>query len=176
MFIKLTSYKIVWNKLSKNCRSCDYIKSQTIIRVSTYTKGNFWLRKLRSGAMHGIQTSKMSTALSFRCALSKYKLYYFSWLRFRNKEDNEFKKWIKKWMMGYQYVSIEASCNPRPLQTRETQVKWQVFISLITKQLNSTTFTLEFYHIKQLAKCWVCIFFIYFLHSSLYLVFILRKC
>ena len=160
MFNKLTSYKIVWNKLSKNCRSCDYIKSQTIIRVSPYTKGNFWLRMLRSGAMHGIQTSKMFTVLSFRCALSKYKLYYFSWLRFRNKEDNEFKKWIKKWMMGYQYVSIEASCNPRPLQTRETQVKWQVFISLITKQLNSTTFTLEFYHIKQPAKCWVCNFFI----------------
>ena len=86
MFIKLTSYKIVWNKLSKNYCSCDYIKSQTIIRVSTYTKGNFLLRKLRSGAMHGIQTSKMSTALSFRCALSKYKLYYFSWLRFRIKK------------------------------------------------------------------------------------------
>ena len=55
--------------------------------------------------------------------------------------------------MGYQYVGIGASCYPRPLQTRETQVKWQVFISLITKQLDLTTSALEFYHIKQLAKC-----------------------
>ena len=42
--------------------------------------------------MSGIQSSKLSTALSLRCALSKYKLYHFSWLCFRNREDNEFKK------------------------------------------------------------------------------------
>ena len=47
------------------------------------------------GAMRGIQSSKMSTALSLRCALSKYKLYYFSWLCFRNKEDNEFKNELR---------------------------------------------------------------------------------
>ena len=35
----------------------------------------------------------------------------------------------------------------------EMQVKWQLFISLITKQLDLTTSALEFYHIKQLAKC-----------------------
>ena len=62
-------------------------------------------------------------------------------------------------MMGYQYVGIGASCNPQPLQTRETQVKWQVFISLKTNRLNSTTSALEFYHIKQLAECRVCTFF-----------------
>ena len=56
-------------------------------------------------------------------------------------------------MIGYQYVGIGASCNPQPLQTRETQVKWQVFISLKTNRLNSTTSALEFYHIKQLAEC-----------------------
>ena len=55
--------------------------------------------------------------------------------------------------MGYQYVGIGASCNPRPLQTKETQVKWQVFISLKTNRLNSTTFSLEFYHIKKLDEC-----------------------
>ena len=65
--------------------------------------------------------------------------------------------------MGYQYVGIGASCNPQPLQTRETQVKWQVFISLKTNRLNSTTSALEFYHIKQLAECGVCTFF--FLYS-----------
>ena len=43
---------------------------------------------------------------------------------------------------------------------RETQVKWQVFISLMTKQLNSTTSAPEFYHIKQLAECGVCTFFL----------------
>ena len=96
MSITLTSYKIVWKPLSEICRSCDFIKSRTIIRVSTYTNGNLWLSKLISGEMRGIQTSKMSTALSLRCALSKYKLYYFSWLCFRNKEDNELKKWIKE--------------------------------------------------------------------------------
>ena len=148
MSITLTSYKIVWKPLSEICRSCDFIKSRTIIRVSTYTNGNLWLSKLISGAMRGIQTSKMSTALSLRCALSKYKLYYFSWLCFRNREDNELKKLIKKWMMEHQYVGIGASCSPRPLQTREMQVKRQVFISLITKQWNSTTSALEFYHIK----------------------------
>ena len=55
--------------------------------------------------------------------------------------------------MGYQYIGIGASCYPQLLQTRETQVKWQVFISLITKQWDLTTSALEFYHIKQLAKC-----------------------
>ena len=90
MFITLTSYKIVW-KTSEICRSCDFIKSLSITRVSTYTNGNFWLSKLMGGAMRGIQSSKMSTALSLRCALSKYKLYYFSWLCFRNKEDYELK-------------------------------------------------------------------------------------
>ena len=90
MFITFTSYKIVW-KTSEICRSCDFIKSQSITRVSTYTNGNFWLSKLMGGAMRGIQSSKMSTALSLRCALSKYKLYYFSWLCFRNKEDYELK-------------------------------------------------------------------------------------
>ena len=64
-------------------------------------------------------------------------------------------------MMQYQYVGIGASCNPQPIQTRETQVKWQVFISLITKQWNSTTSALEFYHIKLLAECGVCTFFLY---------------
>ena len=63
-------------------------------------------------------------------------------------------------MIGYQYVGIGASCNPQPLQTRETQVKWQVFISLKTNRLNSTTSALEFYHIKQLAECGVCTFFL----------------
>ena len=37
----------------------------------------------------------------------------------------------------------------------------QVFISLITKQWNSTTSALEFYHIKLLAECGVCKFFLY---------------
>ena len=63
--------------------------------------------------------------------------------------------------MGYQYVGIGVSCNPQPLQTRETQVKWQVFISLKTNRLNSTTSALEFYHIKQLAECGVCTFFFF---------------
>ena len=78
MFIVFMSNKIVWKPLSEISRSCDFIKSRTIIRVSTYTNGNLWLSKLISGEMRGIQTSKMSTALSLRCALSKYKLYYFS--------------------------------------------------------------------------------------------------
>ena len=91
MFTTLTSYKIVSKTLSEICRSCDFIKSRTIIGESTYTNGNLWLSKLISGAMRGIQTSKMSTALSLRCALSKYKLYYFSWLCSRNKEDDELK-------------------------------------------------------------------------------------
>ena len=91
MFTTLTSYKIVSKTLSEICRCCDFIKSRTIIGVSTYTNGNLWLSKLISGAMRGIQTSKMSIALSLRCALSKYKLYYFSWLCSRNKEDDELK-------------------------------------------------------------------------------------
>ena len=78
MFTTLTSYKIVSKTLSEICRSCDFIKSRIITRVSTYTDGNLWLSKLKSGTMRGIQTRKMSTALSLRCALSKYKLYYFS--------------------------------------------------------------------------------------------------
>ena len=66
---------------------------------------------------------------------------------------------MKKWTMRHQYVGIGESCNPRPIQTRETQVKGQVFISLKTKQLNSTTSALEFFYIKQLAECGVWIFF-----------------
>ena len=96
MFIAFMSKKIVWKPLSEISCSCDFVKSRTIIRVSTYTNGNLWLSKLISGEMRGIQTSKMSTALSLRCALSKYKLYYFSWLCFRNKEDNELKKEFKE--------------------------------------------------------------------------------
>ena len=96
MFTTLTSYKIVAKTLSEICRSCDFVKSRIIIRVSTYTNGNLYLSKLISVAMRGIQTSKMSTALSLRCALSKYKLYYFSWLCFRNKEDNELKNEFKE--------------------------------------------------------------------------------
>ena len=57
--------------------------------------------------------------------------------------------------MRHQYVGIGESCNPRPIQARETQVKGQVFISLKTKQLNSTTSALEFFYIKQLAECGV---------------------
>ena len=60
--------------------------------------------------------------------------------------------------MRHQYVGIGESCNPRPIQTRETQVKGQVFISLKTKQLNSS---FEFFYIKQLAECGVWIFFLY---------------
>ena len=70
--------------------------------------------------------------------------------------------------MGYQYVGIGASCNPQPLQTRETQVNWQVFISLITKQWNSTTSALEFYHIKLVAECGVCTFFYIFFATTLF--------
>ena len=94
MFITLRSYKIVWKTLSEICRSCDFIKSGTIIRVSKYTNGNFWSSKLMGGAMRGIQSRKISTALSLRCALSKYEFYYFSWLRFRNK-DNELKNELR---------------------------------------------------------------------------------
>ena len=74
-------------------------------------------------------------------------------------------------MMGYQYVDIGASCNPRPLRTRETQVKWQVFISLMTKQLNSTKFTLEFYHIKQLANAEFAFFYVVFAQFTISCVY-----
>ena len=129
MFTTLTSYKIVSKTLSEICRSCDFIKSRTIIRVSTYTNGNLWLSKLISGAMRGIQTSKMSTALSLRCALSKYKLYYFSWLCSRNKEDDELKNELRN-----EWWEMSVSGHPATLgrfKQRETQVKWQVFISLV---------------------------------------------
>ena len=44
----------------------------------------------------------------------------------------------------------------------------QVFISLITKQWNSKTSALEFYHIKLLAECGVCTFFLYsFCHYTI---------